>query len=561
MIELLFFIILLLAMLIPTSYFLGKFISRHFNDADDLPKSKLQLFFEKIEYPIFKFCGINPKKEMSAKEYFFALFISNILISIFSFFVLYYQNILPYKGNVKYQLDIPLILHILSSLITNTCQTHHIPELHLTHLSNYFIMPLLMFYSSASGIATGIVALRGATLSKIGNAYVDVIKAMTRILFPFCFTISILFVILGMPNTFKSSITYETIENIKQTIYIGPVAAFEAIKLFGENGLSCFNTNSAHPFENPNYLTNFLQIVIILIVPLALIFTIGFWLKNHKQSTVILSVLIFVLLFEFVFVTFFELRGNTNLNNLLNINSPNWVAKETRLGIVGTSVFEAAISNVSGSNNSSLDSFHPIINLFGLFNLSNQSIFGVQGFGLVFTINFVLYTAFFIGLILGKTPEFFGKRIEKNEIILSSVLLLLNPILVLIGVGFTLYIYPGNATNIYEHIHYYTRVFYEFASGAASNGSGLEGLNDNTPYWNLSLATVMFLARYGAMASMVFLGGMLASKHTAPRTITTFRTDTILFGFIFLFMSIMSTILIYFPFLLLGPISEVFIHQ
>lgn len=556
MVELLIFLIFFFLITILISYLLGNFISIHFNDDETQTKTKLQKIFDAIEKPIFKLCGVNPSYKMTSKEYFWALFSSNILLTVISYFCLYFQNLLPWKDMKNYQLDIPLILHILSSLITNTCQSHHIPELHLSHFSNYFIMPLLMFYSSASGIATGIVVLRGFTLSKIGNAYVDVIKAMTRILFPISFITSIIFSACGMPNTFRTSVTYETLEKAKETILLGPVAAFEAIKLFGENGLSCFGANSAHPFENPTYLSNFLQLVSIFIVPFALIFVIGIWLKNNKQAFVLLSVLVLVLLFEFISVTIIELKGNNNLNNILNLNFPNWVNKETRLGIVGTSILEAAISNVSGSNNSSLDSFHPIINLLGLFNLSNQSIFGVQGFGLVFTINFILYTAFFIGLMLGRTPEIFGKKIEKQEIILSSILLLINPFLVLIGTGVTLVLYPNNSPNLYEHAHYYTQVFYEFASGAASNGSGLEGLGDNTTYWNLTLAVVMFIARYVTMASMILLGGSVVAKPTIPINASTFRTDTIFFGIIFGFMSIISTLLVYFPFFILGPVTE-----
>ena len=562
MIELAFFIICLLLVLIPSSYCLGKYFSIHFSDNSSQAKTRLQIFFDKLETPIFKLCGINPSYQMNGKEYFLTLFYSNILLSAFSFCILYFQNKLPFKGVVNWQLDVPLILHILSSLITNTCQTHHIPELHLTHLSNFFIMPLLMFYSSASGIATGIVTMRGITLNTIGNSYVDVIKAMTRVLFPLSFIFCIIFVALGVPNTFKSSITYQTLENVKQTIIIGPIAAFEAIKLIGENGLSGLNANSAHPFENPSYLSNFIQLVSILIVPFALIFTLGFWLKNLKQAIVILSILVLVLLFEFSVVTHFELNGNALINHALQTDFPNWVGKETRLGIIGSSVFEAAVSNVSGSANAALESFHPIINALGLFNLSNQSVFGVQGFGTVFTINFILYTAFFVGLMLGKTPEIFGKRIEKNEMILSSILLLLNPLLVLVGVVITLVLYPDKSSNFYEHLHYYTQVFYEFASGAASNGSGLESLSDNTPYWNLSLALTMFIARYGAMASMILLGASLAQKPTrTSQSLAVFRTDTPLFGFIFLFMSIMSTVLIYLPFIILGPLAEIFMHE
>ena len=561
MLELLFLIFCFLLVLLPLSIFLGKFISTHFNNDPNKIRSKLEKILDTIEKPIFKVCGVNSGEEMTARKYFLSLFWSNVLLSAICFIILYFQNDLPYKGVVAWQLDVPLIFHILSSLITNTCQTHHIPEIHLTSLSNYFVMPLLMFYSSASGLSTGIVFMRALTQNKIGNAYVDVIKSMTRILFPICFVITIIFVLLGMPNTLTTSISYETLDNVKQTILLGPVASFEAIKLFGENGLSCFNANSAHPFENPSYLSNFLQLLCISTVPTAFIVTLGYWLKNHKQSMIILSILFFVLIFEFTVTAAFELKGNPIINNLIKQNSANWTGKDTRLGIIGSSVFEAAKSNLSGSANASIESFHPIASALALFNLSNQSIFGVQGFGTVFTINFILYTAFFIGLMLGKTPEIFGKRIEKNEIILSSMLLLINPFLVLIGIAVTLYLYPCNTGDLYENIHYYTQVFFEFASGTASNGSGLEGLRDNTPYWNLSLAIVMFLARYGAMASMIFLGGSFAHKPIVPPSITTFRTDTIMFAIIFLMMSIMSTILVYCPFIILGPLTEIFMSR
>ena len=506
-------LILITAFLILTvlllSYLLGKFISVHFNETNESRKSKLQSIFEYIEKPIYKICGINPNVEKSAKEYFFSLFWSNMALSAICFFALYYQNRLPFQGLVNYQLDLSIIFHILSSLITNTCQTHHVPEEHLTPFSNFFILSVLMFYSSASGIATGIMSMRAIILGKVGNPYVDVIKAMTRVLFPICFIVAIIFTALGSPNTFKTHLTYETLENIKETILLGPVAGFEAIKLFGENGQSYFNANSAHPFENPSYLTNFIQLICILIIPTSLIVTLGFWLKNQRQSQVILFILFFVLAFEFLTVGIVELIGNHELNNIINVKGPNWTGKETRLGIVGSSIFEAAITNVSGSSNSALESFHPAAIALSLFNLSNQSFFGVQGFGLVFTINFILYTAFLIGLILGKTPEIFGKRIEKNEILLSSALLLINPALVLLAVVFTLNFHPIKSTSFYEHVHYFTQVFYEFASGAASNGSGLESLNDNTPYWNISLAIVMFLARYLAMFILEISGTFL----------------------------------------------------
>ncbi len=556
MIELAIFLLLLLLLILPCGHLLAKFTYESFNTEKGDGTRFGKIYYQYIEQPIYKICSINISKEMTAKEYFFVLFNTNLILCAISFIALYFQNILPFNDGIKWDLDIPLILHIISSQITNTCQTHHIPEQHLTPLSNFYIMPLLMFYSSGSGIATAIVVIRSISIGKIGNAYVDVIKSMVRLLIPLSLLSSFILSGLGSPNTFKFFITYKTIEESAQKLILGPISAFEGIKLIGENGLSCLNANSAHPFESPSYLSNFIQMASILIIPVTLIITFGLWIKNKKQSFMILAVLFFMLIAEIAVVTKFEILGNLDLNKLISIRSENWVGKETRFGIVGSSIFTATISNISGSANSALESFNPITVAIALFNLSNQSIFGVQGFGFVFTLNFIIYTAFLTGLMLGKTPEVFNKRIEKQQMITSSILILINPILVLLSIGITLLLLPEISSNQYDKVHYYTKVFYEFASGAASNGSGLESLNDNTPYWNSSLAIVMFIARYAAMSAMIFLGGSFINKPKLPITSSTLKTDTALFSIIFLFFSIISTLLTYSPFILIGPITE-----
>lgn len=559
MFEYIFIMFFLLATITVLGYLLGVFIGKSFNNTSS--NSKIEHIFNWLEQPIYKFLGVNPSIEMGGIKYFLTLFISNIVLSAFCFGILYFQSNLPYNGGIHYKLQIPLIWHIISSLITNTCQTHHIPESQLTPLSNFLIMPILMFYSSASGIATGIATMRGITLGTLGNAYADLIRALIRILIPLSLIGSVFFTALGTPNTFTNLVHLTSLEDLKENLILGPVAAFEAIKLIGENGLSCFNVNSAHPFENPNYTSNFLQLICILTIPIALIFTLGIWLKNIKQSIIIISALLIVLTTECTLVSYFELQGNSMINSLIHTNEPNWVGKETRLGIIGSSIFQTTISNVSGSSNSALDSYHPIINLFGLFNLSNQSVFGVQGFGLVFTIAFILYTTFYIGLMLGKTPELFNKRIEKNEMIICSILFLTNPVLVFLGIILTLTFFPESYNTPYEKVHYYTKVFYELVSGASSNGSGLESLDDNNNYWNILSGLVMFIARYIAMGGMIALGSSFSRKVTIPATTSDFRTDSILFGGIFLITSVISTALIYLPFLVMGPITEILIPK
>lgn len=561
MLEFIIHNIIFFSILLPSGYLLGKYISENFNP-NLKTTSKLQFFFEKIEDFILKILSVDPSHQMTAKEYTWVLISTNIVLFLFSIVILKFQDILPYRGSFSQKLDLPLILHISSSLITNTCQVHHIPELHLTHLSNFFLMPLLMLYSSATGIAVAISVIRGITQNKIGNAYVDLVRAMIRVLLPLSTLLTLIFTSLGVPNSIKDTITITTLENIKQNIIIGPLAAFEAIKMLGENGLAAFNANSAHPFENPSYITNFLQLISILIIPVALIYTLGFWLKNIKQSNMTLIVLIAVLIFESFTTTYLEINGNHSINKTLNsANLPNWTGKETRLGITASSIFSSYISNVSGATNSALETYHPLTNLIGLFNLSNQSIFGVQGFGTVFTINFILYTAFLVGLMLGKTPEVFGKRIEKKEIILSSILLLLNPILVLFGIIIISHLNPEKYSSIYEQVHYYTQIFYELSSAAASNGSGLERLNDNNDSWNIITSIIMLIARYGALTSMIFLGEAFGNKPTISTNRGIFKTDNFTFSFIFLFMSIISTLLIYLPFFVLGPITEFLLYN
>ena len=555
MLELIVYIFCLLLAVVPLGYVLGIYISSQFKNTED-KDSKLKSFFNKIEQPIYKFCNIDPEESMRPKRYFMILFSSNVILFIFAFIILYLQHLLPFQGNTNYKLDILLITHSLVSLITNTCQSHHIGEQHFTYLSNFFVVPLLMFYSSATGLATGIAVMRGITLGTLGNAYSDIIKSLVRVLIPISLLISLIFTFLGMPNTFQSSISYTTLEHIKENLILGPVAAFEAIKLFGDNGFSCFTANSAHPFENPSYLSNFLENISILVFPIGLLFTLGLWLKNKKQAAIIQIALLSVLVFEYAVVTTFELSGNHKINNALSVSEPNWTGKETRIGIVGSSIFLATTSNASGAQNANLESFNPIINIFGLFNITNQSIFGVLGFGLVYTINFILYTTFFLGLMIGKTPELFGKRIEKNEIILSSFLLLLNPILIFSGIILTILITPETSSSFLTQVHQYTRIFYEFASASAGNGSGMEGLIDNSNYWNGILSVILFVGRYCGMGIMLALGYSFARKPSIPKSIATFRTDTFLFGAIFLFMSIIATTLIYFPFITLGPLAE-----
>lgn len=558
MLELISYIILLLTILIPIGYFLGSIIRLSFYTTEQKNGSKLAQIFSKIESIIYKICNINPSHIMSSKEYSYSVIFLNICFFIVIFILIFIAQTYWGNGNPEFKINPNLIFHIVSAYATNTDQDHANADLQLVPITKYFLLPTLMFLSSASGLSVGIMFIRAVTKGKFGNFYVDLIKSLTRILLPASFILSIIFVVLGTPNSMHTTLTYETLEKGTETLLLGPIAAIESIRIFGQNGGSILTANSSHPFCNPSYLSNFIQTVSTLLIPVALIFSLGFFLKNVKQSTVLLIALFTVFTFEASVTSFLELRGNSEINSVISSNHPNWMHKETRFGIIPSAIFSIATTNSSGATNSALESFHPISIAMMLFNLANQGIFGGQGLGPIYSLNFFIYTAIFIGFMLGKSPEIFGRRIEKNEIILSSLLLLLNPILTLLGILFTFILIPIDFSSFYNHLHYYTQVLYEFLSGAANNGSGLEQLSDNTRFFNYSLGITMILGWYISKILMIYLAGNLAGKSAKAPSSDTFKTDTILFSMIYLLISISITLLTFFPFIILGPISEVF---
>lgn len=562
--ELIFYIFTFITIVIVLGYFLGYFIAQSFIYNDEGKNTNLFFkSFSMVDNLIFKVCGIQQDKYMTGKIYYFSLIVFNFIIIFVCALMLYFQELLPFGKVIENKLSFSVIAHTVISFITNTDQIHIIPESQLTILSSYFVIPFLMFVSSATGIAVGVMFIRSVTLGTIGNFYVDFVKSCTRILFPISLILSLIFVFLGSPNTFQQIIPVTTLENIKELILLGPIAAIEALTILGENGGSYFNANASHPFCNPTYFSNLLHTASMILIPAALIITLGFWLKNIKQSIIILIALLSIFIFQAGIGYHLEINGNKEINNIIGETSANWVGKESRFGIVPSLFFSLISSSTSGANNSAFESYHPYNIAFFLFNMACGPVFGNQGVGPINALNFFIYTAIVIGFMLGKSPEIFGRRIEKKEIILSSLLLLLNAFLVLLGVLITFLLNPLQFSTIYENIHEYTRTFYEFFSAAANNGSGLEGLIDNTTYLNVALAITMFVAWFGAIGLMIALGESLSTKNiklnATPQA--SFKTDTILTSFLYLFIMITLTLLIYFPFLIIGPAAEVFIHN
>ena len=562
MLELLLNIVLILLILMTLCYYLGRFINSTFIDVDINP-AKINKFIKiisSIENMIFKFAKIDPLAQMSAKSYYGLLLLTNLLISVVGFFMLYFQKKLPLHSTLIEDLSLSQIFHTITSYITNTDQMHFAPETNLTFFSNYITLPIIMLVSSATAVSVGIMFIRAITKNQIGNFYRDYLLSFTRILLPICFLLSIIHCAIGLPNTFKESIDYTTLENVKQTLLLGPIAAIQPIITFGTNGGGVFNANAAHPLANPTYLSNLIQIILMLAIPTALIFTLGFSLKNLKQSIVILAAIFGIIIVEIIISSILELRGNTYLNELSNNNAfPNWPGKETRFGIIGSVIYSISATSTCGATNSSLDFYHPASIAFMLVQMLNGPLYGNMGVGPIYAINYFLYTMIFIGFMLGKTPEIFGKKIEKNEIILSSLLLLIGPFLILVGTAITIKLFPINSSVLADNLHHYTRIFYEYTSASGNNGSGLEGLMDNTTFSNIALGLVMTIGWYGPIGIMMLLASGLSNKHIATTSETAFKTDTISFSFIYLIMLMVLTLLVYLPFLILGPGIEALI--
>ena len=424
-----------------------------------------------------------------------------------------------------------------------------------------------LFTSAATGIAVGIAFIRGLTGRPLGNFYVDLILAITRILLPISIVGTIALVAAGTPETLSGPIVVPTLEdpNLRQAIALGPVAHFELIKELGENGGGFFGINSAHPFENPNGFTNLIQILAMISIPTSLIYTYGVIADNRKQAWLVFG-MVFIIYVAFIIVTAMgEYQGNPLVNTLLGSSQPNLEGKEVRFGWAQSALYAVTTTGtMCGAVNAMLDSFMPAGGFVMLSNLFLQIIWGGQGTGTAYLFSYLILAVFVTGLMVGRTPEFLGRKIEKNEVVLTSFLLLLvHPIFILIPGAVTL-AFPEQLAGISNPgFHGLTQVMYEYASAAANNGSGFAGLGNSQPaptalWWNLSTCLSLLGGRYVPIVALLLLAEGMSRKQPVPFTTGTLRTDTVLFTGVTAGVLLIMGALTFFPILALGPIAEAF---
>ncbi|MFM6037077.1 MAG: potassium-transporting ATPase subunit KdpA [Sphaerospermopsis kisseleviana] len=556
MIQGLLQIALTLIIVMSTTPLLGKYIAHVFLEQ----RTVLDKVLNPIERIIYKLIGVTIEDKMTGWQYAKAVLYSNIVMAILVFCIFITQGFLPLNPTGLKAPSWDLALHTTISFLTNTDQQHYSGETTFSYASQTFAIGFLMFTSAATGLSVGIAFIRGLTGRKLGNFYIDLTKSITRILLPLSIVGGLLLIIAGVPETIAGVATATTLEGLTQAIARGPVAHLEIIKQIGENGGGFFGVNSAHPFENPNGFSNLLETWAMISIPSALIYTYGVFANNIKQGWLVYWMVFIIFVFLVMITAIGEYQGNPLVNSVLGLQQPNLEGKEVRFGFAQTALWAVmTTATMCGAVNGMHDSLMPTGGFSTLVNMFLQIIWGGQGTGTAYLFIYLILAVFLTGLMVGRTPEFLGRKIEKQEIVLSSVVLLVHPFAVLIPWAIV-FAFPDAISGISNPgFHGVSQVVYEYASAAANNGSGFEGLADNTLWWNLSTSVSILVGRYIPIIALLLLADGISRKQPVPITAGTLRTDTRLFTGVTGGVILILGALTFFPVLVLGPIAEWFL--
>ncbi|AUN13666.1 potassium-transporting ATPase subunit KdpA [Paraclostridium sordellii] len=570
LIQVIVFILLVLLLAKP----LGIYISKVFKNE----KVFLSKIIRPVEKFIYKVLKVNEKEEMNGKEYTISLISFSILSLLFVLFLQMVQYLLPLNPEKLANVRWDLAFNTAISFVTNTNWQAYSGETTLSYLSQMIGLTVQNFVSAAVGISVLMVLIRGfkrSKISKLGNFWVDLTKSTLYILLPLSFVLAIFLTTQGVVQNLKpyqevSLVQEMTLENgeviDKQIIPGGPAASQIAIKQLGTNGGGFFGTNSAHPLENPTYLSNLAQVVSIILIPAALCFTFGDMMNDKKQGKVILYAMLIIFILAMSATIYFEYKSTPELVNNVSINSDislgqsggNMEGKETRFGVTNSSIWAVATTSASnGSVNSMHDSFTPIggMTMMILMQLG-EVIFGGVGCGLYGMLAFVILTVFVSGLMVGRTPEYLGKKIEPYEMKMASILIITTPVLVLVGTSIICLLPNVNEILNNSGAHGFSEILYALSSTGNNNGSAFAGFSANNVFVNVLTGIVMLLARFIPIVLIIKIAQSLASKKIVPASSGTLATNNMLFVFLLVGVVLMIGALSFLPSLALGPIAE-----
>ncbi|WOD66011.1 potassium-transporting ATPase subunit KdpA (plasmid) [Niallia taxi] len=546
-------IILTLLIIVGLVIPMGNYMASVFSDNT----TKLDKLFHPVEKWIYKLGGIRNINQ-NWKQYALSMLTANAFMILLVYLIFRMQGHLPLNpGNIA-GMSPDLAFNTAISFMTNTNLQHYSGESGLSLFSQLIAIVYMMFVAPATALAVAIAFIKGLAGKNIGNFFIDFTKSITRILLPIAFVTSFLFIALGVPQTFETTMEATTLEGEVQIIATGPIGSFLSIKELGNNGGGYVGVNSAHPFENPNAISNILQIILMFLLPASIPITYGRLVGNKKQGKVLLISMSMIFLVFLSTSLYQEYQGNPAITALgISAENGSMEGKEVGLGIA-QSVFYAITTTATetGAVNTMHDTLTPISGMLSLANMLLNTVFGGVGSGFINIMMYVLIAVFISGLMVGRTPEFLGKKIEGKEMKLIAITMLISPILILVGSALALFTPLGSEGISNPGFHGLTQVLYEFTSSVNNNGSGFEGLGDATPFWNISTGIAMFIGRYFPLITMLAVSGSLAAKNTVPETAGTFKTDTSLFGGLFIGTVFIVGALTFFPVLVLGPIAE-----
>ncbi len=520
-----------------------------------------------IERLSFRALGVNPAERMGWQRYGLALLLSNGAMLLLGYALLRLQGWMPLNalGNAAQTPD--LAFNTAVSFVTNTNWQAYSGESSLSNATQMVAITFMMFAGATTGVVAAAGVIRGlarSSASDLGNYWVDYVRMLWRVMLPLSFVVALVYVWQGVPQALDGQVWATTLEGARQQILLGPVASLESIKHIGTNGGGFFGMNAAHPFENPTPLTNAIHILGMLLIPSAMTYAFGSMLLRRRQGWVLFGacLVMFVGFLALVFTA--EQAGNPLLtaagaDQQISATQPggNMEGKELRFGIADTALFVATTTAATtGSVNAMHDSLTPLGGLVPLAQMMLNCVFGGDGVGLINLLQYAILTVFLAGMMIGRTPEFLGKKIEAREIKLVMLAVMAHPISIL---GFTALaaVWPDTMASLTNRgPHGFSEVLYAYASGTANNGSAFAGLNANTPFFNTTIGLAMLAGRYLTLLPMLALAGSLAAKPTVPAGPGTFPTATPLFMGLLVFVVVVVGGLTFLPSLALGPVVE-----
>ena len=580
MLQLVLTLIIYLILVIPVGRYLYHIAAGKHTFADPV--------FDRADGLIYKLGGVEPRKGMNWKQYVLALLGTNAVMMAIGYIILRLQSISLLNPNGIQGMEPTLAFNTIISFMTNTNLQHYSGESGLSYLSQMLVIIFMMFVSAASGYAACVAFIRGLagkTKDNVGNFFADLVRITTRVLLPFSLAGGLLLVWQGVPQNFSQNVVVQTLEGTYQVLAMGPVAALEIIKHLGTNGGGFFGANSATPMENPTILSNLIELYSMMLPPGACVITFGKMVadgrRQHQQGkaaesgvsvqregitarllgkegrSIFLAMgILFVIGLSLCYWA--ELQGNPALAAIgLDQSAGSMEGKEVRFGIAQSALFTTVTTSfTTGTVNNMHDTLTPLGGMVPMLHMMLNCVFGGKGVGLMNMILYAILAVFICGLMVGRTPEYLGKKIEGREMKLTALAIIIHPLLILAFSALAVSTAAGQAGITNPGFHGLSQVLYEYASSAANNGSGFEGLADNSCFWNITTGIVMFLGRYLPIVIQLAIAGSLMKKNYINESAGTLRTSTVSFAVILVFVVYIFAALTFFPALALGPIAE-----